>query len=187
MFSDQTIFLALDLATLTGYACGRRFDRRPELRVGTWALPSTVGGTIGQTLSALDRRLVRAIEEWGVDHIVFESPFTAQAQTADATARKLIALPGIVEKVAYECGVDCTEENLSTARKFVLGRARASRDAGLSARDRKAALAQARKATKKMVLDWAASQGITNVDDNAADAALLHRYAATILTARRTA
>lgn len=187
MVTDRTVVLALDLATLTGYACGRRFDRRPDLRVGTWALPSTVDGTIGQTLSALDRRLAQAIDEWNVEHIVFESPFTAQAQTMNATARVLIALPGIVEKVAHECGVDCSEENLSTARKFVLGRARARWDRDLYQSDRARALALARKATKRMVLDWAASQGLHYIDDNAADAALLHRYATTILTSRRTA
>lgn len=187
MITDRTVVLALDLATKTGYACGRRFDRRPDLRVGTWALPSTVDGSIGQTLSALDRRLAQAVDEWNVEYIVFESPFTAQAQTMNATARVLISLPGIVEKVAHECGVDCLEENLSTARKFVLGRARAARDRDLYRSDRPRALRDARKATKQMVIAWAAGQGLDYIDDNAADAALLHRYATTFLTSRRTA
>lgn len=181
------IILALDLSTRTGYACGRRFERPPVLRVGTWLLPSVVNGSVGPTLSALDQRLARAIDEWDVERIVYESPLPAGQQTYDATARMLIALPGIVEKVGHECGIDVLEGNMSSARKLVLGRGRGFWDKDLAAVNRSRARAKSRDHIKRLALDWATSQGIVRVDDNGADAAVLHRYTTTLLAGHVTA
>lgn len=181
------VILALDLSTRTGYACGRRFDRPPALRVGTWQLPSVVNRSLGPTLSALDQRLVRAIDEWEVERLVYESPLPAGQQTFDATARMLIALPGIVEKVAHECGIEVLEGNMSSARKLVLGRGRGHWDKDLAAVNRSKARAQSREHIKRLALDWATQQGILRVDDNGADAAVLHRYTATLLASQVTA
>jgi len=181
------VVLALDLATRTGYACGRRFDRWPDLRVGTWLLPGVVGGSIGPTLSALDQKLVQVINAWEVEHVVFEAPFPPSEQSSTATARMLIGLPGIVEKVAHECDVDVFEGNLSSARKMILGRGRVPWDRELAKRDRKAARTKSRAETKAASLAWATGQGIQRIDDNGADAAILHRYACTLLASKRTA
>lgn len=184
---NEPVLLALDLSTRTGYTCGRRFDRPPVLRVGTWELPRVVNGSTGPTLSALDLRLVRAVNEWDVGLIVYESPLPAGQQTFDPTARMLIALPGIVEKVAHECGIAVLEGNMSSARKLVLGRGRGAWDKELAAVNRSKARAKSRDHIKRLALEWAATQGIERVDDNGADAAVLHRYTTTLLAGRVTA
>lgn len=181
------VVLALDLSTRTGYACGRRFDRYPTLRVGTWMLPSVIDGSVGATLSALDLKLAQVVVDWDVEHIIFEAPFPPGEQSSTATARMLIGLPGIVEKVAHECGIDVTEGNLSSARKLVLGRGRVPWDRDLASRDPKAARKKSRLATKAASMAWAEGQGIQRIDDNGADAAIMHRYACTILASKVSA
>lgn len=112
--------LALDLSTVTGVAIGEA-GLKPETTV--WRMPAGDGSEVGRFLASFETKLVNALP--GVDVLVFEAPFLGpQLANNMHTARRLIGLAAICEKVAFEHKVEVFECTIPTVRKAFCGHGR---------------------------------------------------------------
>lgn len=145
--------LALDLATVTGWAAG---DTASRPACGSVRL---VGGAPVDRWLALWDWLDAAITIHDPREIVFEAPLVR----SDNAARTLIGLSVVVELVARERSVRCTESNIAHTRKQIIGRGTFPKGEA-----------------KGAVVAWAKAEGFDPPDDNAADALVLWHYAAKV-------
>lgn len=153
------MILALDIATVTGWALGS-LDCEPE--AGRFRLPKT-GDDIGRFVNAYRDWLVEMIDRHSPSRVVYESPLTTPGpQTNMMTLRKLGGLTVMTESVAVDMAVECKEANLSTIRKHFVGRGRAPKD-----------VKDGRKWFKAAVMDRCQVKGWHPADDNEADALAL--------------
>lgn len=142
------VILALDLASTVGFACGS-----PDLLVhGSFKLPDDVN--LGRQYGCFSNWLADKITAYAPTDLVIEAPFLGQSLRA---GRKLFALTGIAELIAWRRELRFTEHHASSVRKTFCGSGRADKDA---------VEAECRK------------RGFAPRDHNAADAlALLHHAA----------
>jgi len=174
--------LALDVATTTGWAYGMPGDR-PAFGRFRSGKPRAEGGQILSLFRAwLDARLL----EWQPRMIVFEAPYvprfaakkvrtkTGQViSTAPGSStpidiyvvRRLFAMCGLVEMVAYEHAIPCREEQSNVICRHFTG------NGSWGGRANKKA------ATQKM----AAVYGFPGVTEDEADALALWVYAEAVL------
>lgn len=122
--------LALDLATVTGFACGST-DGTPVSH-GVVAIPKT-GEDIGRFLAHFRDWLNAALDDMGPDEIVFESPILPDTINLK-TARKLYSLAGVAEMVAHDRKIRVSEANLNDIRGHFIGIKQAPRDVPKSKR-----------------------------------------------------
>ena len=155
----------LDLARQTGWCEGRPGERPIS---GTHKLapegsesPAIMGGMIqflGQRLMAFKPKT-----------LVYEAPFDPRhmKKININTIRILWGLPGVVEGVAYRCGVyDVREANVNDIRRFLIGRT------------------PKRDEAKQAVIDHLRALGHDPKDDNEADAIAGWYYACSIIDRR---
>lgn len=147
------VVLALDLASVCGWACGS-----PELlglcSHGTLALPTDI--SLGRQYSVFADWLADAITVYEPTEIVIEAPFLGHSLRA---ARKLFTLTGIAQLIAYRRDLpEPREYAAASVRKTFCGSG---------------------KADKKQVMAECVARGFQPKDFNAADAlALLHHACA---------
>lgn len=152
--------LALDLATVTGWAVDRPDGSGVPL-TGTVACRH-VDNDFGTAYVALERFIVDAVSVHQITHLAFEAPLVmagragAKVQTNVNTVRKLLGLAAVAELVGTRLGLQVYEANVQTVKKHFAGTGRATKD-DIKARCR--------------LLGWPIK------DDNAADAAALWSYA----------
>lgn len=148
--APQTI-LALDLASIIGFACGSP-ELLGEAVHGSFALPSDVN--LGRQYAAFADWLADKITRHEPTELVIEAPFLGQSLRA---GRKLFALTGIAELIAWRRDLRFSEHHASSVRKTFCGSGRADKD---------------------RVVAECRHRGFAPRDDNAADAiALLHHAA----------
>lgn len=145
------VFLCLDLASSVGWACGS-----PELVeaavYGSYKLPDDVN--LGRQYGAFSNWLADAITQYEPTDLVIEAPFLGKSLRA---GRKLFALTGIAELIAWRRDLKFSEHHASSVRKTFCGSG---------------------KADKAEVQRVCHARGFTPKDHNAADAlALLHHAA----------
>lgn len=158
--------LALDLATVTGWAVGvasaAPSPTALEAAAGT-VTPVTSGFISFREHSGEPGYLYRALEDWlhamidghSPDIVVFEAPLARNAHTA----RLLFGMAAIAEMVAAQRGIECAEVHVSAIKKHATGHGMAD---------------------KKMMIAAALQRGWKPREDNEADALWLWDYAATI-------
>lgn len=157
--------LALDLATRTGWACGRAQDPVP-------VSGSVRFGRNGSTPAAV----LYACRQWlggflsgnpAVQLVVFEAPLIPmfkRGATNIATIRQLMGLCAVVEELLYaKGGYDVREAKVSEVRNHFIGH------------NPKREIAKAKTIYNCKMLGW------DPVDDNAADALALWDYQASLL------
>lgn len=145
------VILALDLASTLGWACGSP-DLLSEAVHGSVKLPDDVN--LGRQYGFFSNWLADAITTHAPTDLVIEAPFLGKSLRA---GRKLFALTGIAELIAWRRDLRFTEHHASSVRKTFCGSGRADKDAVGAACGRR---------------------GFTPKDHNAADAiALLHHAA----------
>jgi hypothetical protein len=149
--------LALDLATRTGFACGRPSDSVPPYS-GSRRLASP-GASMGAVFKDCRTWLSAFLEAHPVQLIVFEAPHFAPKSNI-GTLRTLIGLAAIVEELAYSGGYDVREAAVADVRRHFIG-------ANLK-----------RKAAKEATIDNCYRLGWKPTDDNEADALALWHYQA---------
>jgi hypothetical protein len=110
--------LALDLATVTGWALHKPDMQRPFF--GAVKLLGSVG-EVGKRADALERWLRGQHRLHRFTHYVFEAQHVAAKMDID-TVYMLIALGGVVEKFAFQVGAHCYKVHISEWRKHFLGR-----------------------------------------------------------------
>lgn len=152
--------LALDLATVTGWAEGV-FGEAP--RSGSIRLASA-GATRAEVLAGAIRFLGERWKAWKPHAVIFEAPLAPSVmagKTNFSTARTLIALPGIVEALCVLKGIwTVREARVIDVRKFHLG----GNPPG--------------PIGKKLVMQRMRDLGHEPQDDNESDALALWYYAA---------
>lgn len=119
------MFLALDLATCTGFCFGQP-DTGELPEIGHVRLPST-GEDVGSFLVAFEEWLTAKIREVEPALLLFEAPILASSATPHVT-RKLHALAGITEMVAIRDSVECCEVYPVTVKKALTGSGKADKD-----------------------------------------------------------
>lgn len=169
--------LALDLATVCGWAHGEDFQK-PSY--GAWMLGTDPN--LGRRMSVLARFLEDFITISRPELIIFEAP-VAKMQTS---ARSLIYLAGVVEMIGYEQGIPVREEPPQVPRKLILGRGSffAKDEAGKTIRRPNGKMVSE---TKNAVMEWARRQGYDPATHDVADALCLLAYAHTIRRSRTMA
>lgn len=124
--------LALDQAGKTGWA----LLSGDEITFGTWDF--TVYPWLGKKLSVLEGKLGAVWHTCKpndpLTHIVFETPYVDH-KTAQATARMLMSLAGLIEKVAVEQRVGFREYETKHWRKTFTGVARSNKRKGITRQD----------------------------------------------------
>lgn len=132
--------LALDLATVTGFAVGDADyppAPTPLEKAGGASSPAYLSGShriappntgIGQFLHRFDLWLSDQITVHAPSLVVFEAPILRDGHTAIDTARKLMCLAGHVELVCYRREVRCLEAHLQTIKKHATGNGRAGKE-----------------------------------------------------------
>jgi crossover junction endodeoxyribonuclease RuvC len=119
------VFLALDLATCTGFCSGEP-DTGELPTIGHVRLPKT-GEDVGSFLIAFEDWLTSKVREVGPSLLLFEAPILASSATTHVT-RKLHALAGITEMVAIRASVECAEVFPVTVKKALTGSGKADKD-----------------------------------------------------------
>ena len=157
----MTRVLALDLATLTGWACGA--TEGTPVSHGVCAMPKT-GEDLGRYLAHFRDWLNLAIDEMEPGEIIFESPILRGATTI-ATLRKLYSLAGVTELVARDRRILVTEAQIDTIRLHFIRTNRAPRDI----KDAKVR----RMWLKAKTIAECKARGFSCTDDNEADAIAL--------------
>lgn len=150
--------LALDLATQTGWACGRPGE---VPRCGSLAF-ARAGHSMAARFAGCARWLNDFVAVETPRVVVFEAPLAPSyvaGHTSTDTVRLLMGLTAIIEATLYDSGIDVREASVSTVRQFFLGTTRIKS-------------ADAKIATKKRCVEL----GWRVVDDNAADACALWAY-----------
>ncbi len=150
--------LALDLATVTGWASWRE----GTLGFGTVRFGGDVGSALSRFQSWL-RDEVRGgfVERPVYDQVIFESPWIGP-NTSQIVARRLQGLAAVCEMEIYKIpGCECLEVNNSAVVKHFTGVG-----GGKS------------KAKKARTIDACQARGINPADDNEADAIAILDYAA---------
>lgn len=158
--------LALDIALRTGWA--HDDETRPGVpRVGTFRVPAPSGSReegreLGASFCAFRQWLHGLLVVLKPSRVVFEAPLARIHYGAhgpavgQSTVRLLFGLAAIAEMTAHERGgIDVTEANLATVKRYFTGHGRAD----------KAAMMQ-----RCRLLGWKVE------DDNQADAAALWAY-----------
>lgn len=157
------MILALDTATVTGWALGS-LDCEPES--GHMRLPKT-GDDIGRFINAYRDWLREMIRRHEPTELVFEAALLSPGKFTNAqTIRKLNGLAAMTESVASECGLRCSEGNLSTIRKHFVGQGRAPKEAP-----------DGRKWFKTQVMERCEAKGWSPDNDDEGDALALLDYA----------
>ena len=159
--------LALDIATTTGFAFGPVGSAAPatalEASAGA-ADPQPLSGTKrigskgtpdGDFYAAYERWLMDMISVNSPDMIVYEAPFVGSGKHIN-TAKRLLGLAAITEKIASQKGVKIFDAHNATVRKHFCGRGSAPR-----------------KDLKRMVQEECDRRGWKYSDDNEADALAL--------------
>lgn len=123
-------FLALDLATQTGFCFGPA-DTGEVPTLGHVRLPST-GPDVGRFLCAWQAWLEPKVCEIEPSLIIFEAPILP-AQTQMATTRKLQGMAGVTEMVCHRLGIECAEVATSQVKKALTGSGRADKEQMLAA------------------------------------------------------
>lgn len=118
--------LALDLATVTGFAVDRPDGNGGPL-TGTVTCKH-IGNDFGPAYVALERFMLDAITVHGVTHCAFEAPLVMassrdgrKVQTNVATVRKLMGLAAVAELVGARAGLQVFEANVQSARRHFAG------------------------------------------------------------------
>ncbi len=132
------MFLALDIATSTGFAIGSPVDGPVEW--GTHTLPRT-GADHGRFLQAYRDWLVPLIREKNISRVVYEAPIMPMAANIQTT-RKLYALCGLTELLALDFDLVCQEAQISKWRRHFFGKGNAG---GKRAALKKRAIAECRR------------------------------------------
>jgi len=160
--------LALDLARVTGWACGRPGD-----------VPSS-GSVIFAKEGASMAAVLSGCRAWlreFLDHkptirfVVFEAPLLPsfrKGKTTIGTTRQQMGLAAIVEEMLYsKSGYDVREARVADIRTHFLGSNKHKREQA-----------------KRLTIAACRARGWTPADDNAADALALWDYQATLLGPR---
>jgi Holliday junction resolvasome RuvABC endonuclease subunit len=153
--------LALDLATVTGFALWAPGMRLPNY--GTLTFAAEIGAFACDMKDAFDD----AFKAWKIDEIFVEAPLS-HGRTQAATTLKLIGAQVIVRMLAYKHGIKVTAVPVSTWRKHFIGAGRAPKAVPKPKR---------RKWLKATVMAACVARGWPTEDDNAADALGLLSYA----------
>ncbi len=160
--------LALDLARVTGWACGRPGD---VPRSGSVVLAREGYSTAAVLCGCRDFLTGFLIEHPTVQLVVFESPLIPmfrKGQTTIATIRQLMGLCAVVEELLYsKTGYDVREARVADIRTHFLGSNKHKREQA-----------------KRLTIAACRARGWTPADDNAADALALWDYQATLLGPR---
>ncbi|WGM31477.1 hypothetical protein [Brevundimonas sp. NIBR11] len=119
------MYLALDLATCTGFCFGEP-DTGELPTIGHIRLPKT-GEDVGSFLIAFEVWLTEKVRQVEPSLLLFEAPILASSVTTHVT-RKLHALAGITEMVANRAKVECAEVFPVTVKKALTGSGRADKD-----------------------------------------------------------
>lgn len=161
--SDKLI-LALDLASQTGWALGRVYDRIPQSGSIRFA---PKGASLGMVFSECRKWLKNfLIYNPGIEVIVFEAPMVPShmiGNTNANTIRMLIGLTAVIEEATYQMGYDVREARVSDVRYHFLLKVRVKR-----------------AAAKVMTIAACRRLGWNPCDDNAADALALWHYQASV-------
>jgi len=110
--------LALDLATVTGWAVFKSGMQRPHF--GAQRLPGEAL-EVGRPVEALRRMISDLHAVHGFTDIVFEAQHIAEKTNID-TVYRLIALGGMTEWIAHRVGARCFKVHIQTWRKHFLGK-----------------------------------------------------------------
>ncbi len=108
--------LALDLATVTGWAAVRP-DGAVVYGTERLAPPKT---EVGEFLARAGRWITETIIKTEPDVIVFETVWVGP-NTHQTTARKLMSLAGLTEMIAFKRDLECWEANTMTVVKHFTG------------------------------------------------------------------
>lgn len=146
------MILALDTATVTGWAAGNPGER-PQWGSRHFIVKGGNGEVIAQFRHWLEARC----DELRPDLVVFESPWVPRGLMSNAlTLRRLMALAVTVEAVAWERRIKCREATPIEIAKFFIG------TGGLK-----------REAKKAATIEMCRRYGFDVSDDNSADALAL--------------
>lgn len=168
--------LALDLATVTGWAVGPLPKRPLTLLEATVRKPpqplsgifrvARPGTNVGKFLSNYGDWLERMITDHQVQGLIFESPILPAHSDMVAT-RKLVGLAGVTEMVAHDMGIRWVREGYpSQVKLHICGYGGPGKE---------------RVKQALMARDWSFA------DDNEADALALHDYAGHLYARERAA
>ena len=155
MQTPSTSILALDLATVTGWAKWRKH----VTSFGTVTFGGR-GTLFVRVLTSYRDWLAAQIKEGGFQAVIFESPYVGP-RTHQATARVLLGLAAVTELVCNDHGVRCMEANNASVLKHWTGRGGGKR-----------------KDKKARTLAACNERGFHPRDDDEADALALLDYAA---------
>lgn len=123
--------IALDLATVLGYAVGRlpalpitqleAIVTKPPKPLSGFHRVAQAGISVGEFLSAYADWFEGIVDEHQPTGIIFEAPILP-AKTNPATVRKLVGLAGITQMLAFERGVRWVREaQPSSVKKHICG------------------------------------------------------------------
>lgn len=173
--------LALDVATRVGWASGE-VGGTPTFGVADF---SSKGGN-GEVLARFRMWLMREVEALKPDLIAFEAPYIPIARAPQfvrsgtefgraaggappmnpIVLRRLLAMVGLVEEIAFEHQIRCREATNQEIAKFFIGKAR---------------VPGGRPAKKLMTIEACRRLGWQTVSDDAADGLALWSFAEHIL------
>jgi hypothetical protein len=158
MQQQPPLILALDLATMTGFAVGR-VGEKP--RFGTWRLKTSEDEHDRATRN-LGCQLRDVFSFQLPDKLVYEAPMASSVMARmgnsnNAAGDLLLMLAGAVGGVCGPYGVRMGKGNVQTVRKFFLGKARPENP-------------------KRAVIVRCRELGFNVTDDNAADALALWHW-----------
>lgn len=118
---EDPLILALDLATVAGFAIGRPSDPNPRFGSFRCARPQ---GSLGAVYRGLSGWLRHTLSQEQIELLVFEAPMQQSimlGRTNATTARVLIGLCAIAEEIAYGAGIDCREAAIADIRRHFIG------------------------------------------------------------------
>lgn len=149
------MLLALDIASLTGWALGGPADGAP--RTGTWLLHGLDDYGLDRSLATLHETVREFCRCHAVEIVAIEAPMTPQGRSAH-TATALISLVAVARAAVQRHGARLRLVHVQTVRKHFVGQGRPDNP-------------------KQAVMDRCRLLGWQFEDDNAADAAALWAYA----------
>jgi len=119
--SQSPLILALDLASVVGFAIGRPSDPIPVFGSFRCAPPQA---SLGAVYHGLSRWLVSTIASEKISLLVFEAPIAPsflKGKTSAHTARVLIGLCAIAEEIAFDLRIECREAQVRDVRAHFIG------------------------------------------------------------------